>query len=238
MKRLFLWIALILAFGASACRQSTSHEPAQAQPPIAAPSPSAEANVPIVLAFGDSLTVGYGLSPAQSYPSLLQERLSVDGYQFKVVNAGIVGDTAATGLQRLDWALNGNVKFVILGLGGNDILSHRPMAETKEQLGQIITRIKARNAEVLLAGIYAPASADPTYQKQVREAYRDLANEYKVVFIPFLLEHVAGVKSLNLEDGIHPNAEGTKIVADTVYRALRPMLDKARQEHQSLKSPK
>jgi len=233
MKRLFLWIALILAFGCIACRQNTPAEAVQTQPPVAAaPSPSAEATAPIILAFGDSLTAGFGLSPAQSYPSLLQEKLSVDGYQYKVVNAGLVGDTAATGLQRLDWALNGNVKFVILGLGGNDILSHHPMAQTKEQLGQIITRIKARNAEVLLAGLHAPASDDPTYQKQVRETYRDLATEYKVAFIPFMLERVAGEKSLNLEDGIHPNAEGTKIVADTVYRALRPMLDKARQEPQ------
>lgn len=229
MKRLFLWIALILAFGCFACRPSA---PVPTQPPVAAASPSAEANVPVVLAFGDSLTAGYGLSPKQSYPSLLQEKLAGDGYQYKVVNAGIVGDTAATGLQRLDWALNGNVKFVILGLGGNDILKHNSMAQTKEQLGQIITRIKAHNAEVLLAGLYAPASDDATYQKQVREAYRELAAEYKVVFIPFLLERVAGEKSLNLEDGIHPNAEGTKIVADTVYRALKPMLDKARQETQ------
>jgi acyl-CoA thioesterase-1 len=196
-----------------------------------------EAGVPIILAFGDSLTAGYGLSSAQSYPSLLQEKLSVDGYQYKVVNAGIVGDTAATGLQRLDWTLNGNVKFVILGLGGNDILKHNGMAQTKEQLGQIITRIKAHNAEVLLAGLHAPASDDPTYQKQVREAYQELATEHKVVFIPFMLERVAGVKSLNLEDGIHPNAEGTKIVADTVYRALRPMLDKA-QDPQPRKTQK
>lgn len=229
MKRLFLWILVILAFGGGACQQSAPPQTSQTQA-ASAPSPSAEANVPIVLAFGDSLTAGYGLSPAQSYPSLLQEKLSVDGYQYKVVNAGIVGDTAATGLQRVEWALNGNVKFVILGLGGNDILKHSPMAQTKEQLGQIITRIKAHNAEVLLAGLYAPRNADPAYQKQVREAYHDLATEYKVVFIPFMLERVAGEKSLNLEDGIHPNAEGTKIVADTVYRALRPMLDKARQD--------
>lgn len=233
MKRLFLWIILILICGCTACQQSAPREPAQVLPAIAVtPSPSAEANVPAILAFGDSLTMGYGLSSEQAYPSLLQERLSVEGYEYKVINAGLTGDTAASGLQRLDWALDGNVKFVILGLGGNDILRRQPMAETKEQLGRIITRIQARNGQVLLAGLYAPASAGPTYQREVREVYRDLAREYKVVFIPSLLEHVAGVKSLNLEDGIHPNAEGTKIVADTVYRALRPMLDKARQERQ------
>jgi acyl-CoA thioesterase-1 len=226
MKRLFLWIFLVLAFCGGACQQNAPPEASQTQA-ASAPSPSPEATLPIVLAFGDSLTAGYGLSPAQSYPSLLQEKLTGDGYQYKVVNAGIVGDTAATGLQRVEWALNGNVKFVILGLGGNDILKHTSMAQTKDQLGLLITRIKAHNAEVLLAGLHAPASDDPSYQRQVREAYQELATEYKVVFIPFMLDRVAGEKSLNLEDGIHPNAEGTKIVADTVYRALRPMLDKA-----------
>lgn len=228
LKRCFPWIAVLLAAACLACHHNAPLETIQTQPAATlTPSAAAEANLPVILAFGDSLTAGYGLAPAQSYPSLLQEKLSADGYHYKVINAGISGDTAATGLQRLEWALDGNVKFVILGLGGNDILQRHSMAETKEQLAQIIARIKARNADVLLAGLHAPKSYDSTYQQQVRETYQELSKEHGVVLIPFMLEHVEGVRSLNLEDGIHPNAEGTKIVADTVYRALRPMLDKA-----------
>lgn len=231
LKRCFLGIAVLLAAACLACHQSAPVETSQTQA-AASPTPgSAAANLPVILAFGDSLTAGYGLAPAQSYPSLLQEKLSAAGYHYQVINAGISGDTAKTGLQRLEWKLDGNVKFVILGLGGNDILQRHSMSETKEQLAQIITRIKARNAEVLLVGLYAPKSYDSTYQQQVRETYKELSKEHGVVLLPFMLEHVEGVKSLNLEDGIHPNAEGTKIVADTVYRALRPMLDKAQEAH-------
>lgn len=231
LKRCFLWIAVLLASACVACHQSAPPEPIQTQPAATLTPSSPEANLPVILAFGDSLTAGYGLAPTESYPSLLQEKLSADGYPYKVINAGLSGDTAKTGLQRLEWKLDGNVKFVILGLGGNDILQRHSMTETKEQLAQIITRIKARNAEVLLIGLYAPESYDSAYRQQVRETYKELSKEHGVVLIPFMLEHVEGVKSLNLEDGIHPNAEGTKIVADTVYRALRPMLNKALKGH-------
>jgi len=234
MKYRFLWMIFMLASGCTACQQSAPREPAD-HASLVAPTPSPTADFPTIVAFGDSLTAGYGLAANETYPSRLQERLNDEGYEYKVINVGVTGDTTSSGLQRLDWALDGNVKVVIVELGGNDILHRHPMGETKEQLGQIIRRIQTRKAEVLLAGLYAPDSDEPSYRNQVRDAYRDLAREYKVVFIPFLLEHVAGVKSLNLDDGIHPNAAGTKIMADTVYRGLLPMLESAKREQRGEK---
>lgn len=230
MIKHFSLVIILLLFCCAACRESAPREAGPTPPAIALqPSPSPQTNAPVIVAFGDSLTSGYGLSRAQSYPSLVQERLRADGYEYRVVNEGVTGDTSAAALHRLDRSLEGDVKIVIVELGGNDILRGQPVAETKKNLGQIIERIQARKVEVLLAGLYAPDSSPPAYQKEVREAYRELARKYKVVFIPFLLDRVAGLKLLNLEDGLHPNAEGTKIMAETVYRALRPMLKKQKQ---------
>lgn len=176
------------------------------------------------MAFGDSLTAGFGLPASQSYPALLQKRLDADGLNYEVVNAGVSGDTSAGGLRRIDWALEGDVKFVILELGANDILRGQPVSAMKKNLSQIIERVKARGAEVVLAGMEAPTNAGPEYRKEVQEAYRDLAREHQVPYIPFFLDRVAMIESLNQNDGVHPNAEGTKIVAETVYKVLRPLL--------------
>ncbi|HEX8145502.1 MAG TPA: arylesterase, partial [Pyrinomonadaceae bacterium] len=175
---------------------------------------------------GDSLTAGLGLSAAESYPSLLQKRLEADGYRYEVVNAGVSGDTSAGGLRRLDWALDGDVRFLILELGANDLLRGQSVREMKKNLGEIIERAKARGVRVLLAGMYAPTNAGADYQREVQAAYQSLAREHEVPLIPFFLDRVAGIESLNQPDGIHPNVEGTKIVAETVYQALRPLLEK------------
>jgi acyl-CoA thioesterase-1 len=155
---------------------------------------------------------------------LLQKRLDAEGFQYEVVKAGISGDTTAGGLRRIDWALEGDVKIVILELGANDILRGQSVGEMKKNLAQIIERIKARGVVVLLAGMEAPTNSGREYGKEVHEAFEALAREQRVVLIPFLLEGVAGVPSLNQGDGIHPNAEGTRLVTDTVYRFLRPLV--------------
>lgn len=184
--------------------------------------------LPKIVAFGDSLTAGYGLSQSESYPQLLQEKLRADGFKYEVVNAGVSGDTTAGGLRRIDWALDdGDVRFLILELGANDFLRGQPVAETKANLSRMIERAKQKGARVLLAGMYTPPNAGPEYQREIHEAFRALAREHDVPLIPFFLEGVAGRRQLNLDDGIHPNAEGTKIVADTVYRHLKPMLEEA-----------
>ncbi len=184
-------------------------------------------NVPKIVAFGDSLTAGYGLAPQESYPALLQKMLDADGFRYEVVNAGESGGTSAGGVRRIDWALDaGNVRFVILELGANDFLRGQPVSETRRNLAQIIERAKSRDAQVLLAGMLTTTEFGRDYELEIRDAYRSLADEHKVTLIPFFLEGVAGLDKLNQDDRIHPNAEGTRIVAANVYRYLKPLLER------------
>ena len=236
-KKGFLWSVIFLTIVCSvACGDKAAsneslgprlNSSAAESPPGASASPVA--SLPKIVAFGDSLTAGYNLPAGESYPALLQRRLEMDGYKYEVVNAGVSGDTSSGGLRRIDWALDGDVRIVILELGANVILRGQSIKAMKENLSQIIERARAHGAEVLLAGMYAPTNSGFDYQKEVVEAYRDLARKYEVAFIPFFLDRVAGIESLNLSDGVHPNAEGTKIVAETVYQAVRPMLEKQKQ---------
>ncbi|HEX8354624.1 MAG TPA: arylesterase [Pyrinomonadaceae bacterium] len=184
-------------------------------------------NVPKIVAFGDSLTAGYGLEPRESYPTLLQKMLDADGFKYEVVNAGESGGTSAGGVRRIDWALDaGNVRFLILELGANDFLRGQPVAETKKNLAAIIERAQARGAQVILAAMLTTTETGRDYEVEISDAYRSLADEHKVTLIPFFLEGVAGLDKLNQEDRIHPNAEGTRIVAANVYRHLKPLLEK------------
>ncbi len=180
------------------------------------------------MAFGDSLTAGLGLSATETYPTLLQERLKQDGYAYEVVNSGVSGDTSAGGVRRIDWALHGDVRFLILELGANDFLRGQPVAETRKNLAEIIDRAQSKNVKVLLAGMLTPTSAGREYEEQIRNLFTDLAREKGVVLIPFFLEGVGGVELLNQPDGIHPNAAGSKIVTETVYKYLKPMLDEGK----------
>jgi acyl-CoA thioesterase-1 len=226
MKRISL-ILIVSVLSFAAC--NSKGQPASPSSPASIPSQSVPPPVearPKIVALGDSLTAGFGLTSAESYPALLQERLKKEGYDYEVVNAGVSGDTSAGGLRRVDWALEGDVKVLILELGANDILRGQSTKLMKENLSEIIKRAKARNVQVLLCGMYAPTSQGPEYQRQVVEAYRSLAEEQKVAFMPFFLESVGGVESLNQSDGIHPGPEGTKIVAENVYKALVPLLSK------------
>ena len=189
--------------------------------------PQSVANRPKIIAFGDSLTAGFGLSEKESYPYLLQEKLKADGYDYEVVNAGVSGDTSLGGLEKADWVLQqDNAKILILELGANDLLGGMPVAKMKDNLGQIIRKAKARNLKVLLCGMLAPPTMGAQYQQQFTMAFPDLATQYKLDFLPFLLDNVATKKELNQPDGIHPNAEGEKIMTDNVYKALKPMLSR------------
>ncbi|HET7698541.1 MAG TPA: arylesterase [Vicinamibacterales bacterium] len=202
--------------------------PAPAAPPAPGPPPPDDSGLPKIVALGDSLTAGYGLLESQAFPALLQSKLAADGYKWEVVNAGISGDTSAAGLQRIDWALGQHdVRILILELGANDGLRGLPVAEMKKNLGGIIEAAKAKGVAVLLVGMEAPPNFGPEYTVSFRQAYRELAREHKVPFLPFLLDKVAGNPALNQGDGIHPNVEGTAIVADTVWQALRPLVDAA-----------
>jgi acyl-CoA thioesterase I len=225
MKALWPLLAIVL----TAC--SVEEQPRSVE--IAAPAPrhnsdaaKAVANRPKIVVLGDSLTAGYGLAIEQSYPSLLQQRLDAAGLRYEVVNAGVSGDTSAGGVSRVDWALqSGGVSVLVVALGGNDGLRGIPVAELRRNLSAIVERGKQKGARVLLAGMEAPPNMGPAYTTAFRQVYRDVARQHDVPLIPFLLDRVAVDRALNIRDGIHPNAEGARIVEDTVWRGLEPLLD-------------
>lgn len=216
--------------GGSRGPASSSATPTPNARPAASATPAE--TLPKIVAFGDSLTAGYGLSPQESYPVLLQKMLDADGFKYEVVNAGVSGDTSAGGVRRIDWSLDaGGVRFVILELGANDFLRGQPVSETKKNLSAIIERSKSRGARVLLAGMYTTTDAGQVYERQIDEGFKSLAKEQGATLIPFFLEGVAGKAELNQQDGIHPNAEGTRLVAATVYRYLKPMLEEEQKKN-------
>jgi acyl-CoA thioesterase I len=182
---------------------------------------------PRIVALGDSLTAGLGLLESEAYPALLQAKLEDDGYLVEVVNAGVSGDTSAGGLRRLDWALEGDVRILILALGANDSLRGLSIAQMRQNLSAIIERARERHIDVLLAGMEAPPNLGPDYTEAFRQAYRDLAREHQVVFVPFLLQGVAGLAEFNQRDGIHPNAAGARAIAEALWPVLQPMVDAA-----------
>jgi acyl-CoA thioesterase-1 len=225
LTAILCFISLTVIF--SACGVSTAEQTSNknaAKPRPVLPSTSGK---PKIVAFGDSLTAGFGLAEKESYPYLLQKKLETDGYNYEVVNAGVSGETSLGGLERIDWVLEQeNVEILILELGANDLLRGLPVAKMKENLGTIIKKAQAKNIEVLLCGMLAPPTMGATYQREYINAFPDLASRYKVAFLPFLLENVALNKDLNQADGIHPNAKGAGIMTANIYKALQPMLKK------------
>ena len=220
--------AFVVLTGCNRGSETAENRPAPPAAPNAPAAPAApdDSGNPKIVVLGDSLTAGLGLLELQAYPALLQAKLHADGYKWDVINAGISGDTSAAGLQRINWALSqGNVRILILELGANDGLRGLPVSEMKKNLAGIIEAAQAKSVAVLLVGMEAPPNFGPEYTVSFRQVYRDLAKDYKVTLLPFLLDKVAGNPALNQGDGIHPNIEGTAIVADTVWNKLRPMID-------------
>lgn len=190
---------------------------------------AAAANDPRIIFLGDSLTAGLGLDVEDSFPSVIQDRLDREGYAYRVVNAGVSGDTSAGGLRRLEWAMtDGEPQVLIVALGGNDGLRGLPPEQLEQNLAAIIEQGLGKGLIVMLAGMEAPPNFGGDYTSRFRKVYSTLAGRYKVRLIPFLLEGVAGDPALNQADGIHPNPRGAKIVADLVWRALEPELARAR----------
>jgi acyl-CoA thioesterase I len=183
-----------------------------------------------IVILGDSLTAGLGLRVDQAYPTLLQRRLTDEGLNYEVVNAGVSGDTSAGGLSRLDWALQGNVRVLLVALGGNDGLRGLPVEQLRQNLASIIERAQARGIRVILAGMEAPRNYGDDYIDSFHEVYPALARKYNVALVPFLLQGVAGSEVLNQADGIHPTAAGARIVADNVWAVLEPLAAGRRRE--------
>jgi acyl-CoA thioesterase-1 len=218
-------LTLLVAVGCGR-RQDLPAAPATDAAPTnttAEAAPAAER--PRIVALGDSLTAGYGLPPTQAYPSILQQRVDDLGLNYEVVNAGVSGDTSAGGLGRLDWALHGDVRVLLLALGANDGLRGLSPEQLRQNLARIIEQAQGRSITVVLAGMEAPPNYGRPYFLAFHQVYPLLAEQYRVALVPFLLEGVAGIDRLNQGDLLHPNAEGTRIVADNIWKVLQPIVE-------------
>jgi len=229
--RLTCGVALSVLLAVAACSRpsANSSEPppaaARAPAPPAAPKPDDTAR-PKVVILGDSLTAGLGLSVDEAYPALLERRIKAQGLNYEIVNAGVSADTSAGGLSRLDWALDGDVRVLVLALGANDGLRGLPAEELTRNLSEIIERAQAKKISVVLAGMEAPPNFGQEYTTAFHNVYPALAKRYHVALVPFLLAGVAGNDALNQRDRIHPNIQGAQIVADNVWAVLGPTLQR------------
>ena len=221
--RAFVVAVFVVSLVACDRGRAPADQPRTSPPDAAAPR-NPEAAQPRIVFLGDSLTAGLGLPSDQSYPALIGRKLKEKGYRYDIVNAGVSGDTSAGGLRRLDWSLEGDVRVLVVALGANDGLRGLPTDEMKKNLDAILERATDRKIPVVLAGMEAPPNNGADYTREFREVYADLAKEYDVRFVPFLLRGVAGEPSLNQGDGIHPNARGAQMVADLVWQELEPLL--------------
>lgn len=179
-----------------------------------------------VLFYGDSITAGYGLDPDEAFPALIQKKIDTAKLPWRVVNAGLSGETTAGGVRRLDWILRQKVDIFIIELGGNDGLRGLPAEVTRTNLETMIERIRAKypDVKVVLAGMQMPTNMGTDYTRAFAAIYPELAEKHRTALIPFLLEDVGGIPEMNQPDGIHPTAAGHVKVAETVWKVLQPLL--------------
>lgn len=179
-----------------------------------------------ILFLGNSLSAGYGLGTEFAFPALIQEKIDSLGWNFKVINAGLSGETSSGGLRRIDWLLQRKIDVFFLELGANDGLRGIPLDLTEQNLQATIDRVKAKNAKVkiVIAGMLVPPNMGREYSSKFRTLFQNLAKKNDAALVPFLLEGVGGNPKLNLPDGIHPTAEGHRIVAKNVWQVLKPVL--------------
>jgi len=180
----------------------------------------------VILFFGDSLTAGYGLSTEEAFPALVEKELNKSDKKVKVVNAGLSGETTAGGLSRIDWILRQPVDVFVLELGANDGLRGLPLEQTRKNLQSIIDKVKAKypDCKIVLAGMMVPPNMGKQYTEEFRNIYPDMAKKNKATLIPFILEDVGGIEKLNQTDGIHPNVEGHKIIANNLKKVFEKLI--------------
>ncbi len=217
-------IAFVLLF-AIICFSCSGSKSRKEEPPRAASPELPDRDLrPAIVAFGDSLTAGHGVDPGMNYPAKLQDNINAAGYRYRVVNAGVSGETSSQGLNRVQAVNALRPAFVIVEFGANDGLRGIPAETTRRNLEAIISGLQSAGARVILAGMEIPPNYGPQYTRSFRSIFPEVAREYRIPLIPFFLEGVGGRADLNQEDGIHPTAEGYAIVVENVWKVLQPLL--------------
>lgn len=252
----FLAIAVLFSMAAVGCEPASDPSPSPPSPPSlsdpsraplgqrfgtdvtsqpgqarsgdpARPRPELELGTNSIVAFGDSLTAGFGVPAEESYPAQLQRRLEAAGYRYRVINAGVSGDTTAGGVRRVEWVLKSRPRLVILELGANDGLRGLDVNHVRSNLEEIIRRLQSAGVTVVLAGMKLPPNYGQEYTARFAAIYPELARKYQIPFIPFFLEGVATHPALNQGDGIHPTGAGYRIIVDRLLPVLEPHLNRA-----------
>jgi acyl-CoA thioesterase-1 len=228
--RLFLLAGVALAF--FQCSEQKNQEEKKPTTKSETQEIPEEKGRRVIMFFGNSLTAGYGIDPEQAFPAIIQDYLDSLGYDYQVVNAGLSGETTASGANRIEWVLRTIPDIFVLELGANDGLRGLALSETPKNLQKIIDQVKSANpsVKIIITGMEVPPNLGQDYTRQFREIFPRLARKNEAILVPFLLEGVAGESNLNLEDGIHPTPEGHKIVARTVWTYLEPLLEKEKRK--------
>jgi acyl-CoA thioesterase I len=221
-----LWIAASILFTCGCTKEKKEAVPQSDTHPVTMSPTENSDERPVIVAFGNSLTAGAGVDPAQNYPSKLQVRIDASGYSYRVVNSGVSGDTSSQGLNRIESIVALRPAIVIVELGANDGLRGLPPEATRKNLAAIINRLQSAGARVILAGMQMPPNYGPQYTGGFRALFQDLSKQHRTPLIPFFLEGVGGHGELNQDDGIHPTAEGYDIVVENVWKVLHPLLRK------------
>jgi len=232
--KLMLLAALAVAFSACGSRETPQTPPVSVEARPAEGQPSKDDTRPVIAAFGDSLSAGFGVDPGKSFPDDIQRMLDAVGYNYHVVNLGVSGDTTTDGVERLPNVLAVHPAIVVLEFGGNDGLRGLPVTSTQQNLATMIESLQKSGAQVMLAGMTLPRNYGPEYIHSFEQVYIDLAKKYNLVRMPFLLDGVGGHADLMQADGIHPTAVGAQIVARNVMKYLQPMLKAKPQAHPGL----
>jgi acyl-CoA thioesterase-1 len=225
LKFCYLFIAMMLISCGENAPKTNKSDP-EKQGVVADDKDAESPDTKTILFFGNSLTAGMGLEPAQAFPGVIQQILDSLGLQYTAINAGLSGETTASGENRISWLLNQKIDVFILELGANDGLRGIPLFETRENLQAIIDAVRNKNPDtkIVLAGMQIPPNMGPEYTGEFRKIFPELAAKNNCYLIPFLLEDVAGIPELNQEDGIHPTVEGQKILAQNVWEILEPII--------------
>jgi len=233
IKRALSWVILLLVLvGGSGCRQNSydqsNRNSSQTVGTQETASPARQSaptyNERVIVAFGDSLTAGLGVAEEEAYPAVLERKIHEAGFSYRVVNAGVSGETTAGGLRRVSWILQNRPEIVILELGANDGLRGLSLSETKKNLTEIIEELQREHVRIVLAGMQMPPNYGKEYTESFEKIFPELAGGYRLILIPFFLEGVAGRAGLNQADGIHPTAQGYQKVVDNVWPKLEPLL--------------